>query len=426
MTSSRKRFYYGWTVLGAVSGINFANSATSIGVLTIFILPLTSEFGWTRTEISVATSIGAVLGAILAPFAGRITDRFGAKAPLLAGAILIVAAMIGLATMQSLIWFYIAFSMARLSDQGLVQAPSPPAVAKWFSLYRGRAMSILFLMSSLGGVGLPLAVQAVIATQGWREAWILLGIVMLVVGLIPVALFVRRQPEDMGLPIDGIRTSSQSAKPSSSVSPSDTSVDEVSLTLGQAIRSPALWLIAIAVFFVGTTSTGISLHLVPFFVSRGIDTTAAVGAVSVNFLTAAIGTLFWGYLADKWSPKWLLVITLTVRTLGLLMLISADTVAEAFGFSVVQGFTEAGLRTLLVVMLAAQFGRSNLGTIFGITRSTQVAGFAIGPLISGAVFDATGDYFRAFGSFMVLGAISIVLVALARQKVTVGVEESSN
>ena len=149
MTSPRKRFYYGWTVLGALSGINFANSATSIGVLTVFILPLTSEFGWTRTEISAATSIGAVLGAIVAPFAGRLTDRFGARLPLVVGAILIVLAMLGLASMQTLAWFYVAFSMARLADQGLVQAPSPPAVAKWFSAYRGRAMSILFLLSSL-------------------------------------------------------------------------------------------------------------------------------------------------------------------------------------------------------------------------------------------------------------------------------------
>ena len=98
------------------------------------------------------------------------------------------------------------------------------------------------------------------------------------------------------------------------------------------------------------------------------------------------------------------------------MLISVDTVAEAFGFSIVQGFTEAGLRTLLVVVLASQFGRGSLGSIFGISRSAQVAGFAIGPLISGAVFDATGDYFRAFGGFIVLGVISFVLVAMARPK----------
>lgn len=67
-----RRLYYGWFVLAAVSGINFANGAMAIGVLTIFIMPFTDDFGWSRTEISVAISIGAVLGGLIAPFAGRL------------------------------------------------------------------------------------------------------------------------------------------------------------------------------------------------------------------------------------------------------------------------------------------------------------------------------------------------------------------
>ena len=92
-----QRLYYGWFVLAAVAGLNFANGATTIGVLTVFILPLTEAFGWTRTQISVVTSVGAVLGALTASFMGRVTDRFGARLPLTLGGVCIVLALLYLA-----------------------------------------------------------------------------------------------------------------------------------------------------------------------------------------------------------------------------------------------------------------------------------------------------------------------------------------
>ncbi|MBI3325437.1 MAG: MFS transporter, partial [Nitrospinae bacterium] len=203
MRDRDRRVYYGWFVLAAISGINFANSATSIGVLTVFIIPLTEEFGWTRTQISAVTSVGAVLGALAAPFTGRLTDRLGARIPLTLGGFFIVLAMLNLAAMQSLSWFYLAFGLARLADQGFVQAPSPPAIAKWFQRYRARAIAVLSFTSSAGGVALPLLVQLVITVWHWRMAWAMLSGVMLFVGLLPCALLVRRQPEDLGIPVDG-------------------------------------------------------------------------------------------------------------------------------------------------------------------------------------------------------------------------------
>ena len=72
-----RRLYYGWVVLAAVAGINVANGATAIGVLTVFILPFTEEFHWSRTQISAVTSVGPIVGAMLAPTMGRLTDRLG-------------------------------------------------------------------------------------------------------------------------------------------------------------------------------------------------------------------------------------------------------------------------------------------------------------------------------------------------------------
>ena len=108
-----------------------------------------------------------------------------------------------LALIQSLLGFYLGFGLARLSDQGLVQSVAPPTVAKWFLRYRGRALGILFFATSVGGMVMPLLTQFVIEQWSWRVAWAVLSGAMLLVGAIPCALLVKRQPEDLGLWPDG-------------------------------------------------------------------------------------------------------------------------------------------------------------------------------------------------------------------------------
>ena len=96
------RVYYGWWVAAAGAGIQFANAATAIGILTVFVIPMSQEFGWNRTEMAGATSLGAILGAILAPFSGSLVDRFGARIILVVGGFVVVLGCLYLSTAQTL------------------------------------------------------------------------------------------------------------------------------------------------------------------------------------------------------------------------------------------------------------------------------------------------------------------------------------
>jgi MFS family permease len=404
--------YYGWYVLAGVSGVNFANGATTIGVLSVFVLPLAEEFGWSRTEIAAATTIGALLGATIAPFTGRLNDRFGGRLPLAIAAILVIVAMLGLASVQSLLWFYAAFGLARLADQGLVQAVSPPAVSRWFDRYLGRANAIVFLASSAGGMLLPLIVQAIISLQGWREAWAMLAAQMALLGLLPVLMLVRRRPEDMGLRMDGADAVPKTPRRTGYGQPEGG--EARSLTLGEALRSTGFWLLTIAALLLGVASTGVSLHIVPYLVESGVQTGAAVGTVSVTFLASGISVLSWGYVADRYSYRWILVGSAALKTASIALLLVTDTLPEAYAFAIVHGVTEAAFRTLLIVSLADFFGRRYLGSIFGVNKSVQVLGMAAGPLVSAAVFDATQQYFAAFAAFIAVGSAATLLLILAR------------
>ena len=417
MRAFRQRLYYGWVVLAAVSGLNFANDATAIGVLTVFILPLTAEFGWTRTQISVVTSVGAILGALTAPFMGRVTDTLGARLPLTLGSICIVLATWYLATMQSLVGFSVAFSLARLADQGCVQACSPPAIAQWFQRYRGRAMAVLFFASSAGGVTLPLLVHMVIQTWHWRVAWVVLSGIMLCFGLLPCALLLRRQPEDLGLLVDGEPLPPQttgSLSPSGEALPPLGESDTDAWSLSEALRTPTLWFLLAAAFVVGVGSTGVGLHLVPYLRQQGVAPTAAVGVVSCSFLASGVSNLLWGFGADRLAVRPLLVVTYVVRAVSLGVLLATDTIPKAYLFALLQGGADGGMRTLAAVLLADYYGRRHLGVIYGLERAVQVVGFALGPLVSGVTFDLTQSYHGAFVAFVVLSSIGAMCVALAR------------
>ena len=142
------RVYYGWWVAAAAAGIQFANAATAIGILTVFVIPMSQEFGWNRTEVAGATSLGALLGAAVAPFSGNLIDRMGARLILVVGGFVVVLGCLYLSTAQTLLGFYVAFTMIRIADQGLIQIGASVTASKWFLRYRGRATGLV----SFGGI----------------------------------------------------------------------------------------------------------------------------------------------------------------------------------------------------------------------------------------------------------------------------------
>ena len=256
---------------------------------------------------------------------------------------------------------------------------------------------------------MPLLAQAIIQGWGWREAWGVMAVVMGVVGLVPVVIMVRRQPEDLGLRIDGGETPHQSK--SNSETPQ---ADEPSWSLSDALRTPTYWLVLGAVFTTGIAGTGIGLHMVPYLVEQGVGTTAAGGAVSFSFLASAVGSLWWGVLSEKFSPRLLLAAIYVIRAASVGLLLVSDTVIEAYAFALLRGFTEGGVAAVGAILLAQYFGRANLGAIYGANRAVLVAGFAVGPIIAGVAYDINNSYVTAFGGFLALMLLGAVLIALAR------------
>ena len=401
--------YYGWWVAAAAAGIEFANAATAIGILTVFVIPMSQEFGWTRTEITGATSLGAVLGAVLAPFTGRLVDRLGSRLVLTIGGTVVVLGCLYLSAAQALLGFYVAFTLCRISDQGLIKIGASVTAGKWFLRYRGRVTGLVFFASSSGVIVMAPVVQLVITQWDWRAAWVVLAGVMLCVGVIPSALIIRRQPEDLGLTIDGGPPTQRTTG-----GPRQRD-DDRQWQLSEVTRTSAFWMILASLFIVSTATSGIGLHLVPHLIQQGLTPGTAVGAISIMSTAGALGALVTGFAAERTSPKLLMTLTYLLGAASIGVLMVADTLPETYLFAVLQGLVGSGVNTLAPIVWASYYGRRSLGSIFGLSRAAQVTGFAIGPLVSAIVYDATGTYQQAFISFSLVAVTASLLVMAARR-----------
>ncbi len=413
-----RRIYYGWFIVITAGAAEFANAASSITVLTIFVIPMTDEFGWSRTEISGATSIGALIGATIAPLIGRIVDRLGSRLVLVVGGLAVAGSCFYLAAAQTLLGFYIAFTVARTADQGLIKIGTTPVVAKWFYRFRGRAISSVFFMGMLGVLVMVPAVQFIISEWGWRAAWVVLGAVMVAVGVMPSLLFMRRRPEDMGLFMDGMPPIQNGGQKESGVDGSFELELDVDLRwrISLVIRTPAFWLILTSLFVISTASSGVILHLMPYLTEEsGISAKSAVGVISGFTASGAFATLAIGAVSDRLPPRLLMASSYLVSAAAMGLLIITDSLPEAYLFAVLQGFAAIGINLTSPILLAEYYGRWTIGSMYGIVRAAQVAGFAIGALISGVVYDSTGSYQLAFFIFLFIALISACFIFVAKK-----------
>ncbi len=200
--AARVPFYYGWIVLACLCCAGFARQGPAVATLSIFVEPLTQEFGWSRTALSGAVSLGGLLAALVSPLIGPLLDRRGSRLVLCLAVLVNSAALLLLSLTPSLLVFYLLFCIARMNWAGPFDLGIYGALNNWFLARRTLASSIATFAQVLGLVALPLIAQFAISHDGWRAGWVALGMVTLIVGFVPVWLFLVRRPEDLGLQPD--------------------------------------------------------------------------------------------------------------------------------------------------------------------------------------------------------------------------------
>ena len=410
----RLPFFYGWVIVGCTMCSSVVRQTAAVATLSIFLVPMTDEFGWSRTGISGAVSLGGVLGALVAPFIGPLFDRHGSRALLIASAVAVSGCCVALAGTRGLLWFYVAFSISRLMFSAPFEIGTTSAITKWFVRRRARAMSLLIMSTGAGLTILPLVVAAVIAIAGWRAGWLTLAVIAIVFGVIPQWFLLVRRPEDIGLEPDGGVTGPQSR--ASAMQTAGTG--EVSFTRTQALRAPTLWLLMAYTLLVFPVQAGVSLHQAPHLIERGISPTIAATIVSTFSLAGVLSSLLFGYLGDRAPVRAALAASAALLALGAVAMRGVDGPLLGYLSAVLFGAGIGGILTMIPVAWANYFGRAHFGAIRGITLPAQVGGQAMGPLAAGVLHDLTGSYASGLAAFAVLSLVAagVALVTQAPRR----------
>ena len=403
----RLPFFYGWAVVGGAMCSNAVRQAAAVTTLSIFIVPMTDEFGWSRTGISGAVSIGALLGALSAPFIGPLFDRHGSRALLIASALAMSACCVALAGTRGLLWFYAAFGVSRMIFSTPFDLGTASVAAKWFVRRRALAMSLLTTSIGIGLAILPLAAAIAIAAGGWRTGWLALAGIVAVFGVVPQWFLLVREPEDVGLRPDG-----DEAAPRSREAARAGGTGEIAFTRARALRTPTLWLVMAYTLIVFAIQAGVSLHWAPHLVERGISPTITATIVGTFSLAIALSSIVFGYAGDRVPVRTTLAASAALMALGTMVMGAVSGPSLGYAASVLFGLGVGGILTMPPVALANYFGRAHFGAIRGVTLPAQVGGQAAGPLLAGVLHDLTGNYANGLVTFAALSLLA-AFVALA-------------
>ena len=409
LLSRRLPFSYGWVVLGCLCCAGFARQGPAVATLSIFVEPLTREFGWSRAALSGAVSLGGVLAALTSPVIGPLLDRHGARITLCIAVLVTGIAVMLLSLTQSLLVFYLLFCIARMNWAGPFDLGIYGGVSNWFVLRRAFATSVATLAQMAGLVAMPLIAQLAMRQHGWRGGWLAIGTVTLLIGFLPVWMLMVRRPEDMGLPPDG-----QSAA-GSLVLPVMADVSEPSFSGGEAIGTAAFWLLLLYTVLVYPVQAGVSLHQAANLIESGVEPTAAATIVSIFSLMSAVASIACGLLPRRVPIRYPLALIGGFLAAGTLAMVGISSTTQGYVAAALFGFGIGGVLTLLPIAWADYFGRAHFAAIRGIVLSVQVIAQAMGPLVSGALHDWTGSYHRALQCFAVLSCLSIAAALVARR-----------
>ena len=298
--------YYGWLIVGLVMLSALLGAGLNNVSMAVVLKPVSEDQHWSRTLTSGAITAGALLAGVLAPAIGRLADRVGPRALIpLGGAVVgTLALLLGSASAP---WhFYAAYVPARaLADTLLCGVVPMTAVTNWFHAKRPRAIGLVFMAVPLGSAGLALLYQTLITQWGWRAAFLALGVLLWTLAVLPAALLLRRQPEDLGLLPDGAAAAPEDWSAAADASDPKPSEIEYSWRLGDALRTPALWLVVVSSTLAALATGGTAFHLVAYFTDVQIPPGVAAGALGLMALAGAGGGGLWGTLAERVSPRYL-------------------------------------------------------------------------------------------------------------------------
>ncbi|MCG6533723.1 MAG: MFS transporter [Syntrophales bacterium LBB04] len=406
--------FYGWTTLIGVM-VAYAGLCGDITYAYGLFLPAMSHtFHWSRSVLSGPYVLFFIIGGLLGPVAGLTISRFGPRKNIIGFNLVAALGLLGLSQVQAIWHIYLFFGiMAGLGIAFGEFIPITTVINNWFIRRRSMAMGLFLASGGVGGFVFPPIISKLITGFGWRWAWVYLAGQHLLLTVILGGILIRNRPEDMGQHPDGVlETFDQNLKDQLHLNPVyQTAID---WTVGEAMRTPALWMIMALFSIILFVSNMLTTHQVAYLLDLNFSPLLSATALGVMLGTSIIGRLACGFLGMKIEGRHLAIFFLTSLGLGIMALIQARGIFFIYLYSILTGIGFGGMIVLMPNLLGAYFGRSHYSKIIGWTAPGVTLISAGSPTLAGFLFDTTGSYFLPFSIAVGFVCLGIVLTVLLR------------
>ena len=421
-------FFYGWVILGITFFCNTVTAGIDGYAISFFVVPMSEDLGVSRAEFS-AISLFRLIAIPAVPVIGLLLDmRGGPRLVVTVASIVAGLALIASSLTQEVWQFYLAFGVVfgivsvTLSWQLLGAA----ILAKWFVRMRGRVFAISTIGISTGGFVIAPIAGLLIDSIGWRGAWLILGIGILVTLTPFAAMFMRRQPSDVSLQPDGISESEATGNAEAvqdDTATQDERAYEYPWRVREAIRTVAFWAVLAGQALGQAALFGVLFHQVAYMQDKGLSVTDAtiVAAVLAGF--AIPSKMIYGFLAERYTPQWVMAAVMIPAGASLMLLVVGADRNILIVYAILYGLTMGGFTPVINVVHAHFFGREHMGAIRGASSPVASVAGSVSPFIVAWAWQWYGNYdvsFIAMGVVWAIGGLLVLAVRRPRAPVAVG------
>ncbi|NYT86716.1 MFS transporter [Pollutimonas harenae] len=356
----------------------------------VFLLPLNAEFGWNRSELSSVYSIYMLSTGLSAPFVGMLFDRWGPRVVYATGLTCLGIAYVLAGNLTQLWQFQLCVGIAGgIGVSALGMVPAAGLISRWYRGNTGTALGIAYSGVGCGTLLIVPLAQYLNESMGWRSAYHILGVGLLV--LLPIILFLPWRTLRAGIRPDAVpdRSTSTLREPGKpQVSP-----------LRTALKTRAFWELAQVFGFTGLAMYVILVQTVAFLIEMGFAPLQAAGAFGIAGMLSVIGVSASGALADRIGYRRTVTASFVSTFIGLLFLLAMTYQSSAwllFGYIAMFGIAQGARGPIVSSLCAKIFPGRGLGTIYGTIYACMSIGAALGSLVSGVLHDITGGYQASF------------------------------
>jgi len=387
-------------VVGAL--VAFSSGPGQSFVFSIFIDSMIDDTGFSRSTISALYTVSTGVSALMVVVVSRLADRWGARSNLILVGVAFGAACFGMAFSTGLAAFYLSFAGLRALGQGSLTINSTLLVNQWFVTRRGRAIALMGLGFPLSNAVLPSLSRFLIDSYGWREAYAVLGVLVMLLIIPASVLLVRNRPEDVGLYPDGADEPpliEQSA------------LHHRATDRRRVLTSPAFWMLAVPLATPGLVVTALVFHQTSIFEENGLNSTTAAAVFVIFAFASAVTSMISGFVVERTGPAQLFVFAMSVLFVVCGLALVANSVWMAALYVVGMGIASGSQRIVQGVIWAHYYGRFGLGKVQGAAMMVGITGAAIGPLPLSLFRDLTGSYDVGIMAMAMLPLLSIVVLS---------------